>query len=98
MMLCWTRELVQQRLVRAECPAEIAGWLTWLDPIDLEIVRARTAGCPWKLICWRFSISRVTAYRHWRHALGLIAWRLNGNALPARCSRRRFIRLAAAQM
>ena len=26
-----------------------------------------------ELICWRFGISRPTAYRRWRHALQLIA-------------------------
>ena len=73
---------------------EARSWLRLLEPDDAELVLARLDGARWKMICWRFSISRPTAYRRWRHALSLIAWRLNGNALPAGFSRRRFMRLA----
>ena len=75
--------------------AEAISWLRWLDDEDAALVQARLEGARWKMICWRFSISRPTAYRRWRHALGLIAWHLNGHALPAGCSRRRFMQLAA---
>jgi hypothetical protein len=60
--------------------AEALAWLRWLEPDDAALVRARLAGAPWKLICFRFGISRPTADRRWRYALALIAWRLNGNA------------------
>jgi hypothetical protein len=53
-------------------------WLRWLEPDDAEIVLARLEGAPWKLICWRFGISRPTADRRWRYSLALIVWRLNG--------------------
>jgi hypothetical protein len=64
--------------------AEAMSWLRWLGPEDAAIVIARLEGAPWKLICWRFDISRPTADRRWRYALGLIAWRLNGNATTDR--------------
>ena len=70
-------------------------WLTWLEPEDAKLVWARAEGSRWKLICWRFGISRPTAYRRWRHALRLIAWRLHGRAVPIDCSRRRFAQLSA---
>ena len=53
-------------------------WLGWLGPEDAEIVWSREDGARWKMICWRFGISRATAHRRWRHALRLIACRLNG--------------------
>ena len=59
---------------------EALSWLRWLDPDDADIVINRLEGTPWKLICWRFGISRPTADRRWRYALALIAWRLNGHA------------------
>ena len=77
--------------------AEALAWLDWLDDEDAALVQARLEGARWKMICWQFGISRPTAYRRWRHALGLIAWRLNGNALPEGCSRRRFMQLATAR-
>jgi hypothetical protein len=78
--------------------AEALSWFEWLDDEDAALVQARLEGARWKLICWRFGISRATAYRRWRHALRLIAWRLNGNALPTGCSRRHFMRLATARV
>jgi hypothetical protein len=59
---------------------EALSWLRWLDADDAGIVAARLQGTPWKLICWRFDISRPTADRRWRYALAVIAWRLNGHA------------------
>jgi hypothetical protein len=76
--------------------AEALSWLSWLDPEDARIVRARAEGSPWKLICWRFAIGRATAHRRWQYGLSLIAWRLNGRQLPAKRSRRRFLELARA--
>jgi hypothetical protein len=78
--------------------AEAISWLNWIDPEDAALVQARLQGAQWKAICFRFGISRPTAHRRWRHALGLIAWRLNGRDLPANCSRRRFRQLAACEM
>jgi hypothetical protein len=63
-------------------------WLTWLDSEDAKLVWARTERAPWKLICWRFGISRATAHRRWEYALSLIAWRLNGQPVPSKRSRR----------
>jgi hypothetical protein len=83
---------------RGNLPADAVTWLSWLEADHVELVRARAEGSRWKMICWRFGISRATAYRRWRHALRLIAWRLNGNALPTGCSRRHFMRLATARV
>lgn len=58
---------------------EALSWLRWLDQVDGGIVIARLQSTPWKLICWRFGISRPTADRRWRYALAVIAWRLNEN-------------------
>lgn len=75
--------------------AEPLSWLDWLDEEDAALVQARLEGARWKLICWRFGVSRPTAHRRWRHALQLVAWRLNGRAVPAGCSRRRLAQLSA---
>lgn len=64
--------------------AEALSWLPWLQPDDAGIVRARLEGASWKMICWRFDVSRPTADRRWRYALALIAWHLNGNATSSR--------------
>jgi len=53
------------------------GWLAWIAEDDAALVRARAEGVRWKLICWRFGISRPTAWRRWRHALGMIVRHLN---------------------
>ena len=78
-----------------ESAAEALSWLKWLEHEEAGLVLARLQGARWKLICWRFGISRPTAYRRWRHALRLIAWRLHGRAVPTGCSRRRFAQLSA---
>jgi hypothetical protein len=62
---------------------ETLGWLRWLKPEHAKLVWARAERTPWKQICWRFGISRATAHWHWRYALTLIAYRLNGRALSA---------------
>jgi hypothetical protein len=59
---------------------EALSWLRWLESDDARIVVARLEGARWKLICWRFDMSRPTADRRWRYALAVIAWRLNGHA------------------
>lgn len=59
-------------------------WLTWLEPQDAKLVWARAERSRWKLICWRFGISRATAHRRWEYALSLITWRLNGKRPPVK--------------
>jgi hypothetical protein len=81
-----------------EAVAETLSWLDWLGSEDAALVRARLEGARWKAICFRFGISRPTAYRRWRHALALIAWRLNGHEPPANYSRRRFMQMATPSM
>jgi hypothetical protein len=59
-------------------------WLTWLEPQDARLVWARAERSRWKLICWRFGISRATAHRRWEYALSVITWRLNGKRPPVK--------------
>jgi len=63
----------ERNAVRA---AEVLSWLDWLGPEEEAIVLSRLQGARWKLICWRFGISRATAHRRWRRSLRLIAGRL----------------------
>ena len=70
-------------------------WLTWLEPEDAKLVWARAERSRWKLICWRFGISRATAHRRWEYALSLIAWRLNGRPASLSRSRRQWSKLLA---
>lgn len=77
-------------IVRAATQA--LGWLDWLEPDEAALVVSRIEGASWKAICWRFGISRPTADRWWRYALGLIAWRLNGHPSAARPSLRSMLR------
>ena len=63
-------------------------WFVWLEPEDAKLVWARAEGTPWKPICWRFGLSRATAYRRWEYALSVITWRLNGRRPPAKRSQR----------
>jgi Domain of unknown function (DUF6362) len=62
-------------------------WLHWLEAEDAKLVWARSEGRPWKHICFQFGIPRATANRRWQYALHLIAWRLNGRAVPTKRSR-----------
>ena len=66
-------------------------WLRWLEPEDAKLVWARAEGSRWKLICWRFGISRATAHRRWQYALSLITWRLNGRQVPSKRSRQHLV-------
>jgi hypothetical protein len=97
----WTPELVEAHLrVATAGPAgdrsEPLSWLDWLEPEDAQVVQARVAGAPWKLICWRFGIGRATAHRRWTYGLAMIAWRPSGKPVPASWSRRRFLGEAKA--
>jgi hypothetical protein len=93
----WTETLVEEQLRTAVSPSQAIpnDWLAWLEPEDAAIVRARMQGAPWKVICWRFGLSRPTAHRRWQHAVRLITWRLIGNPPPVRSSRRAFAALHA---
>jgi hypothetical protein len=66
---------------------ETLGWLRWLEVQDVKLVWARADRKPWKAICGQLGISRATANRRYQYALSLIAWRLNGRAVPAKWSR-----------
>ena len=63
-------------------------WLKWVEPEDVKLVWARAENTPWKMICWHFGISRPTADRHWRYALSIITWRLNGRHVSPKRSRK----------
>jgi hypothetical protein len=63
-------------------------WLGWLEPVDAKIVWSRAEGTAWKMICYRFAISRATAHRRWQYALSVIAWQLNDKRPPMKRSRR----------
>ena len=67
---------------------ETLGWLRWLEAEDAKLAWARAEHTPWKMICWRFGISRATAHRRWQYVQSLIAWRLNGRKVPGKRSRR----------
>ena len=63
-------------------------WLAWLQPDEAKLVWARADGTPWKAICRRFGIARATAHRRWEYGLSVIAWRLNGQRVSTKRSRR----------
>jgi hypothetical protein len=71
-------------------------WLKWLEPEDVKLVWARAENAPWKMICWRFGISRPTADRRWRYAVSVITWRLNGRRVSPKRSRTFVIERARA--
>jgi hypothetical protein len=62
-------------------------WLGWLEREDAKLVWARAERTPWKIICWRFGVSRATAHRRWQYGISVIAWRLNGRRVPGKRSR-----------
>jgi hypothetical protein len=70
---------------------ETLGWSGWLEPIDSRIAWQRANGRRWKEICAAVGLARAAAHEHWRYALCLIAWRLNGRPAPGRTSRRMLI-------
>ena len=57
---------------------ETTRWLQWLDESQRELVWARARNVPWRAICESRGCPRVTAWRHWKHALALIVVQLNG--------------------
>ena len=64
-----------QAITRME---EAITWNRFLNRFHANLVWARAEGLPWKHICHRFGVSRVTAVRHWEYALCVITWQLNG--------------------
>jgi len=70
---------------------ETFGWSGWLKPIDSRIAWQRANGRRWKEICAAVGLARAAAHEHWRYALCLIAWRLNGRFAPTSTSRRMLI-------
>jgi hypothetical protein len=91
-------DIVGQEPIRLRRPppsaAEIShmeatlAWIGWLDPALGKLVWARAERSPWKVICWRFGISRATANRRWEYGLSIIVWKLNGRPTPRNQSRR----------
>lgn len=67
------------------------GWVVWLEPVDAKIVWLRASGRRWKAVCWTVGLARAAAHEHWRYALCVIAWRLNGRDRLKRVGRRRLI-------
>ena len=57
---------------------ETITWNRFLDRFHANLVWARADGLPWKHVCHRFGVTRVTAVRHWEFALCVITWQLNG--------------------
>ncbi len=68
-------------------------WLNWLEPDDARIAWLRVSGTPWKTICCTVGRARAAAHEHWRYALCVIAWQLNGRRLLNKTSRRSVIAL-----
>jgi hypothetical protein len=62
---------------------EALSWFARLKAEDAKLLWARASNRSWKQVCWRFGISRTTAWRRWVIALCLIAMRLNGERLPS---------------
>ena len=74
--------------------AEALNWLRWLEAEDAKLIWARSNRMPWKSICSWFGIGRATANRRWQYGLSVIAWRLDGRAVPVKRSRQFMIERA----
>ena len=65
---------------------ETLEWLKFLDETDeRKIIWCRACNLPWKPICYRFGISRPTAWRRWVFALATIVHRLNDTSGRIKC-------------
>jgi len=62
--------------IGTQFPTKVLSWLDGLEADDAALVRARLEGARWKLICWRFGISRATAHRRWHRSLRSMARRV----------------------
>ena len=56
---------------------ETMGWAAWLAEEQRHLVWMRAERRAWRDISRRFGCDRTTAWRRWRHALGIVAARLN---------------------
>jgi hypothetical protein len=56
---------------------ETIGWAAWLAEGQRHLVWMRAEKRGWRDINRRFGCDRTTAWRRWRHALGVVAARLN---------------------
>ena len=70
---------------------EALQWLRLLEQLDAKIVWLRASGLRWKDICYRVGLERSAANEHWRYALHVIAFRLNGSAGAIDRSKRRLM-------
>lgn len=72
---------------------ETLQWLNWLEPDDARIVWMRAERRRWKAICANVGMCRAAAHRHWQYALVVIAWKLNGQSVGKKASKRSVIAL-----
>ena len=52
-------------------------WLRWLDVEERKLVWLRAERVRWKLICGRFGVGRTKAWEMYKHALVMIAKRID---------------------
>ncbi len=52
-------------------------WLRWLDVEERKLVWLRAERVRWKLICGRFGVGRTKAWEMYKHALAMIAKRID---------------------
>lgn len=52
-------------------------WLRWLDVEERKLVWLRAERVRWKLICGRFGVGRTKAWEMYKHALTMIAKRID---------------------
>ena len=71
-------------------------WTIGLEPLDVKIVWLRASGKRWKQICWETGLSRAAADNHFRYALRMITWKLNGRPIPKNTSRRAVIAITSS--
>lgn len=67
-------------------------WLRWLEQVDAKIVWLRATELRWKDICYKVGLERSAANEHWRYALHVIAFRLNGKAGNINRSKRQMMK------
>jgi hypothetical protein len=66
-------------------------WLRWLEQVDAKIVWLRATGVRWKDVCYKVGLERSAANEHWRYALHVIAFKLNGSVSAINRSKRRMM-------
>jgi hypothetical protein len=70
---------------------EALNWLRWLEADVTKIVWLRASGERWKKICWEVGLQRTAVHQRYHFGHCVITLRLNGQAPPRDCSRRRVI-------